>query len=214
LGLSKGMSREHVRRQVNLAALYLFCTLCVSFFIGSSILDLFGISIPGLRLAGGLIIGVIGFRMLFPTPGAAQSIDPNQNIAFVPLTMPSLCGPGTMALVISGAAQIAELPADKPRLLIYSAVVTAFVLISLLSWAVLKLADPVCKLLGASGIDAMTRIMGFLLICMGAQFCINGVKEVAQDPVFHGAPTAAHAGQLRELPKLESLESELAPKAP
>ena len=70
------------------------------------------------------------------------------------------------------------------------------------------------KLLGASGIDAMTRIMGFLLICMGAQFCINGVKEVAQDPVFHGAPTAAHAGQLRELPKLESLESELAPKAP
>ena len=128
--------------------------------------------------------------------------------------MPSLCGPGTMALVISGAAQIAELPADKPRLLIYSAVVTAFVLISLLSWAVLKLADPVCKLLGASGIDAMTRIMGFLLICMGAQFCINGVKEVAQDPVFHGAPAAAHAGQLRELPKLESLESELAPKAP
>ena len=214
LGLSKGMSREHVRRQVNLAALYLFCTLCVSFFIGSSILDLFGISIPGLRLAGGLIIGVIGFRMLFPAPGAAQSIDPNQKIAFVPLTMPSLCGPGTMALVISGAAQIAELPADKPRLLIYSAVVTAFVLISLLSWAVLKLADPVCKLLGASGIDAMTRIMGFLLICMGAQFCINGVKEVAQDPVFHGAPAAAHAGQLRELPKLESLESELAPKAP
>ena len=73
LGLSKGMSREHVRRQVNLAALYLFCTLCISFFIGSSILDLFGISIPGLRLAGGLIIGVIGFRMLFPAPGAAQS---------------------------------------------------------------------------------------------------------------------------------------------
>src|SRR5574344_566606 len=214
LGLSKGMSREHVRRQVNLAALYLFCTLCVSFFIGSSILDLFGISIPGLRLAGGLIIGVIGFRMLFPAPGAAQSIVPHQHLAFVPLTMPSLCGPGTMALVISGAAQIAELPADKPRLLIYSAVVTAFVQISLLSWAVLKLADPVCKLLGASGIDAMTRIMGFLLICMGAQFCINGVKEVAQDPVFHGAPAAAHAGQLRELPKLESLESELAPKAP
>ena len=214
LGLSKGMSREHVRRQVNLAALYLFCTLCVSFFIGSSILDLFGISIPGLRLAGGLIIGVIGFRMLFPAPGAAQSIDPNQNIAFVPLTMPSLCGPGTMALVISGAAQIAELPADKPRLLIYSAVVTAFVLISLLSWAVLKLADPVCKLLGASGIDAMTRIMGFLLICMGVQFCINGIKEVAQDPVFHGAPAATRADQWRELPQLEALESELAPKAP
>ncbi len=211
LGLSQGMSREHVRRQINWASVYLFCTLCISFFIGSSILDLFGISIPGLRLAGGLIIGVIGFRMLFPSPGTTQTVDPNQNIAFVPLTMPSLCGPGTMALVISGAAQIAELPADKSRLLIYSAVVTSFVLISLLSWGVLKLAEPVCKLLGASGIDAMTRIMGFLLICMGAQFCINGIKEVAQDPVFHGAHQATESRAMRELPELKTLESELAP---
>ena len=188
LGLSKGMSREHIRRQINMAALYLFATLCVSFFIGSSILDLFGISIPGLRLAGGLIIAFIGFRMLFPSPNQSAGVEANQNIAFVPLTMPSMCGPGTMALVISGAAQIAELPAEADRVVIYAAMVTAFALMSLISWGVLKLADPVCKILGATGIDAMTRIMGFLLVCMGMQFCINGVKEVAQDPVFHGAP--------------------------
>ena len=186
LGLSKGMSREHVRRQVNLAAIYLFCTLCITFFIGSSVLDLFGISIPGLRLAGGLIIGFIGFRMLFPAPSQASGVDINQSIAFVPLTMPSMCGPGTMALVISGAAQIAELPSKYNRLTIYGGMVTAFALMSLISWGVLKLADPVCKILGDTGIDAMTRIMGFLLVCMGMQFCINGIKEVAQDPVFHG----------------------------
>lgn len=143
LGLSKGMSREHVRRQVNLAAIYLFCTLCITFFIGSSILDLFGISIPGLRLAGGLIIGFIGFRMLFPAPSQQSGVDINQSIAFVPLTMPSMCGPGTMALVISGAAQIAELPDEYNRLTIYVGVVTAFALMSLISWGVLKLADPV-----------------------------------------------------------------------
>ncbi len=201
LGLSKGMSREHIRRQINMATLYLFATLCVSFFIGSSILDLFGISIPGLRLAGGLIIAFIGFRMLFPSPNQSAGVEANQNIAFVPLTMPSMCGPGTMALVISGAAQIAELPAEADRVVIYAAMVTAFALMSLISWGVLKLADPVCKILGVTGIDAMTRIMGFLLVCMGMQFCINGVKEVAQDPVFHGQvmeqPTAAlpsHAG--------------------
>ena len=201
LGLSKGMSREHIRRQINMAALYLFATLCVSFFIGSSILDLFGISIPGLRLAGGLIIAFIGFRMLFPSPNQSAGVEANQNIAFVPLTMPSMCGPGTMALVISGAAQIAELPAEADRVVIYAAMATAFALMSLISWGVLKLADPVCKILGATGIDAMTRIMGFLLVCMGMQFCINGVKEVAQDPVFHGQvmeqPAAAlpsHAG--------------------
>lgn len=208
LGLSKGMSREHVRRQVNLAAIYLFCTLCITFFIGSSILDLFGISIPGLRLAGGLIIGFIGFRMLFPAPSQSSGVEINQSIAFVPLTMPSMCGPGTMALVISGAAQIAELPAEYERLSIYGGVVTAFALMSLISWGVLKLADPVCKILGATGIDAMTRIMGFLLVCMGMQFCINGIKEVAQDPVFHGASavqTTPHLpqmdGNFDQLPK-------------
>ena len=151
LGLSKGMSREHIRRQINMAALYLFATLCVSFFIGSSILDLFGISIPGLRLAGGLIIAFIGFRMLFPSPNQSAGVEANQNIAFVPLTMPSMCGPGTMALVISGAAQIAELPAEADRVVIYAAMVTAFALMSLISWGVLKLADPVCKILGATG---------------------------------------------------------------
>ncbi len=104
----------------------------------------------------------------------------------MPLTMPSMCGPGTMALVISGAAQIAELPGEYNRLTIYGGMVTAFALMSLISWGVLKLADPVCKILGDTGIDAMTRIMGFLLVCMGMQFCINGIKEVAQDPVFHG----------------------------
>ena len=130
LGLSKGMSREHIRRQINLAAIYLFATLCVSFFIGSSILDLFGISIPGLRLAGGLIIAFIGFRMLFPAPSQSAGVDINQSIAFVPLTMPSMCGPGTMALVISGAAQIAELPDEYNRFVIYAAMVTAFALIN------------------------------------------------------------------------------------
>ncbi|MGL4206729.1 MAG: MarC family NAAT transporter [Aeromonadaceae bacterium] len=207
LGLSKGMSREQVRHQVNLAAFYLFCLLCISFFIGSSILDLFGISIPGLRLGGGLIIGFIGFRMLFPSPSSTQSVESNQSIAFVPLTMPSLCGPGTMALVISGAAQIAELPTSYSRLTIYSAMILSFALVSLLSWAVLRLADPVCKWLGATGIDAMTRIMGFLLICMGMQFCINGVKEVAQDPVFHGAQAAS--GSTRAEQRLEELEARM-----
>lgn len=72
LGLSKGMSREHVRRQVNMAAIYLFCTLCITFFIGSSILDLFGISIPGLRLAGGAHHRLYRLSHAVPRPQPAE----------------------------------------------------------------------------------------------------------------------------------------------
>ncbi len=184
LGLSQGMSRQQLKRTVNLTAIYLFCTLVVTLFIGSGILQLFGISMPGLRLAGGLVIGFIGFRMLFPQAGASNQPQQGQSIAFVPLTMPSLCGPGTMAVIISGASQLAAVSTELPRFPLYGGVILGFLLISLLAWGVLRLADPVCRLLGHSGIDAMTRIMGFLLICMGVQFGINGVMELAQDPAF------------------------------
>ncbi|WP_409422773.1 MarC family NAAT transporter [Pseudaeromonas sp. ZJS20] len=186
LGLSKGMSREQLRRTVNQTTLYLFCTLSLTLFVGSGILEVFGISMPGLRLAGGMVIGFIGFRMLFPQPGHGVAEPEGQNIAFVPLTMPSLCGPGTMAVIISGAAQIADAPDEVPRWPLYLGVLLGFALISLISWGTLRLAGPVCRLLGQSGIDAMTRIMGFLLICMGVQFGINGVMELAQDPAFAG----------------------------
>ncbi|MGR6500332.1 MarC family NAAT transporter [Shewanella sp. Koi 1] len=184
LGLTNGRDPAYVRQQVNMASIWLFVTLCVTFFIGSSILDTFGISIPGLRLAGGLIIGVIGFRMLFPSPTADTGQQAHDNIAFVPLTIPSMCGPGTMALVISGAAQISDIPNDYDRTPIYAGMVAAFALVSITSWVVLRMAQPVCRFMGKAGIDALTRIMGFLLISMGMQFMINGVKELLTDPAF------------------------------
>lgn len=95
-----------------------------------------------------------------------------------------MCGPGTMALVISGAAQISDLPTDYERMPIYAGMVAAFALISLTSWIVLRMAQPVCRFMGKTGIDALTRIMGFLLISMGMQFMINGVKELLADPAF------------------------------
>lgn len=184
LGLAKGKGDDYIKRQANLAGLFLFVTLCVTFTVGSSILNAFGISIPGLRLAGGLIIGFIGFRMLFPPPVVATKLEEDESIAFVPLTIPSMCGPGTMALVISGATQIASLPDTYSLLPIYSGMVTAFFLISLTSWAVLRMAQPICRFLGKTGIDALTRIMGFLLISLGMQFIINGIKGILADPSF------------------------------
>lgn len=161
LGLTKDQTPVFIKRQVNLAAIWLFLTLCITFFIGSSILNTFGISIPGLRLAGGLIIGVVGFRMLFPAPTSDNQLPSEDSIAFVPLTIPSMCGPGTMALVISGAAQISDLPTDYERMPIYAGMVAAFALISLTSWIVLRMAQPVCRFMGKTGIDTLTRIMGF-----------------------------------------------------
>ncbi|WP_370612402.1 MarC family NAAT transporter [Citrobacter meridianamericanus] len=178
LGLTRGMPAQQVSEQINKTAVYLFITLCVTLFAGTSVLSFFGLTLPSLRLAGGLVIAVIGFRMLFPSPAGQQCSQASGAIAFVPLTIPSLCGPGTMALVLSGAVQIADLPPDISRLPLWGGMVAAFAALSVLSWGVLKMATPVCRFMGESGIDALTRIMGFLLICMGMQFGITAVRDV------------------------------------
>ncbi|EEF4509784.1 MarC family NAAT transporter [Salmonella enterica] len=178
LGLTQGMSAQQVNEQINKTAVYLFITLCITLFAGTSVLSFFGLTLPSLRLAGGLVISVIGFRMLFPSSAGLQNSQTSGSIAFVPLTIPSLCGPGTMALVLSGAVQIAELSPDISRLPLWVGMVAAFAALSLISWGVLKMATPVCRFMGESGIDALTRIMGFLLICMGMQFGITAVRGV------------------------------------
>lgn len=178
LGLSKGRTKQYIAGQAKLASLILFITLCVTFFVGSSILDIFSISVPSLRLGGGLIIGAIGFGMLFPKPANDVEPDSQSSIAFVPLTIPSMCGPGTMALIISGAAEIASMPADTDKISIYLGAILGFAGMSLIAWFILSMAYPTLKLLGTNGIDAFTRIMGFLLVCMGVQFCVNGFTEI------------------------------------
>lgn len=67
LGLSGNMTREERNQQSLMASVYVFCIMTVAFYAGQVVMNTFGISIPGLRIAGGLIVAFIGFRMLFPS---------------------------------------------------------------------------------------------------------------------------------------------------
>jgi multiple antibiotic resistance protein len=141
--------------------------------------DFFGISIAGIRVAGGLIIATSGFRMLFPAPPAAAAADaPAQeiNVAFTPLAMPSLAGPGSISVVLTAAGQIRGGHPDDWQL-IYLAVIAGMAATLLFSLLVLRAAGAMVRFLGRGGIDAMTRIFGFLLICIGMQFLLTGISD-------------------------------------
>jgi multiple antibiotic resistance protein len=172
------------------ACVYAFAILVAFLLVGAAIIDFFGISIPGIRAAGGLIISVIGFRMLFPAPKAAVAADapttPDLDVAFSPLAMPSLAGPGSIAVVMSAAAQIRD---ERPNdwVLIYTAVIVGIAATLVFSYLVLRLAGAMVRFLGRTGIDAMTRIFGFLLICIGMQFLLTGIAD------FYGLHTGAAA---------------------
>lgn len=189
LGLSQGMSRRERLRQTRLAAIYVFCIMMVAFYAGTLVMKTFGISIPGLRIAGGMIVAFIGFRMLFPQQSIEQIPEVEQkseemesrkttNIAFVPLAMPGAAGPGTLALIISSASSLQSGVVHFPAWVLHSVPVMIFLITSFILWLSLQSADAIMRLIGKSGIEAFSRLMGFLLVCMGVQFVINGVMEI------------------------------------
>ncbi|HSC83459.1 MAG TPA: MarC family NAAT transporter [Pseudomonas sp.] len=183
LGLSRGLSREEKNRQAFLAAFYVCIIMLLTYYIGDFVMSVFSISIPGLRLAGGGILVLVGVNMLFPKPQPASSahddIPTRANFAFIPLAMPSTAGPGTIAMIISSAATIKS-NTTFPGWVLLVAPPLIFILISLILWACLRSSDLIMKLTGESGIDAVSRLMGFLLVCMGVQFAINGSIEIVQ----------------------------------
>ncbi|MFS2222383.1 MarC family NAAT transporter [Pantoea sp. B65] len=188
LGLAGEMSFRERNRQARDASLYVFIIMAVAYYAGNLVMDTFGISIPGLRIAGGLIVAFIGFRMLFPQQPAGQSVEAEHkqdelndhkgvNIAFVPLAMPSTAGPGTIAMIISSAATIRNSTEFSPWVLTVAPVLT-FIAVSVILWISLRSSGGIMRLVGKGGIEAISRLMGFLLVCMGVQFIINGVLEV------------------------------------
>ncbi|MGX9272305.1 MarC family NAAT transporter [Pantoea ananatis] len=194
LGLAGEMNFRERNRQALQASIYVFAIMMVAWYAGSAVLHTFGISVPGLRIAGGLIVAFIGFRMLFPAKPVGHSVEAKHkhdeletaqepvNIAFVPLAMPSTAGPGTIAMIISSASTVRS-GVDFPAWVLNVAPVLTFLVVSVILWISLRSSGAIMRLVGKGGIEAISRLMGFLLVCMGVQFIINGVLEVIHN--FH-----------------------------
>lgn len=188
LGLAGNMNSAERNRQSLMASVYVFIILMVAWYAGQVVMNTFGISIPGLRIAGGLIVAFIGFRMLFPQQKSHDSMEakmkseelvdePSANIAFVPLAMPSTAGPGTIAMIISSASTVKH-GVDFPSWVVLVAPPIIFALVGIILWGCLRSSGAIMRMVGKGGIEAISRLMGFLLVCMGVQFIINGVLEI------------------------------------
>ena len=181
ISLTADFDAQKRNRQALLGCIYAFFILVVFLLLGSAIIDFFGISIPGIRVAGGLIIATVGFGMLFPRPaatgnGATPPEQQKQDIAFTPIAMPSLAGPGSISVVLSSAEHIRSIrPQDWQ--IVYVAVIIGMTATLVISFIVLRAASSMVKFLGKGGIDAMTRIFGFLLICIAMQFLLTGIND-------------------------------------
>lgn len=181
VGITADLTESERAQQVKRACVYMFFILTAFLVAGGLIMNFFGISIPGLRITGGMIISYLGFRMLFPEEPSISSQERAEasakpDISFTPLAMPLLSGPGAIAVTI-GIASTAQ--AGEHMIIDHLLVAVGIAITAFISFLVLRAAGRLNALLGATGMNAISRIMGFLMICIGVQFFINGVLQIA-----------------------------------
>ena len=181
LSITEGDSEARRAWQVKRGCIFMVAILVGFLFGGGLIIRFFGISIPGIRIAGGLLVSGIALSMLATPHEDAderrrrEEARAKRDISFSPLAMPMLSGPGSIALTI-GFTSLAD------RWLDYVAIILGIVVVAVISYVTLRLSGRMVRLIGANGTNALTKFMGFLLLCIGVQFIVNGALSIAVDP--------------------------------
>ena len=180
ISLTQGMDDEQRKFQAKWAAIYSAIIMFISLLAGNLLLAFFGISYGALRIAGGFMVAVIGYQMLFGqqnAPNKAPLVRRNrEDYAFFPIAMPMIAGPGTMAVIIGFSTEIAEYPTWEDQVATFFMMTLAIIFCSMVCWAVMRSADFCARKLGPSGTIIVSKLMGFLLVCIGVQFIGSGIR--------------------------------------
>lgn len=178
------LTKEHSQLERNKIAFWtslnVLIILLISFFMGRFILMFFGITLNSLKIAGGLIIVSSGFALLtgefnkhkgMKKDKVIKDIKNRSEISLTPLALPMIAGPGTISLLITYNQEFKGL--NNVFIILGS-----IVLSTLCIYIILKSSFFIVKRLGASGINALSRIIGFIVIAIGIEFIISAVVSV------------------------------------
>ncbi len=175
LSMVAGATRQEKVRAATSASLATLVILTGAALIGRFILELFGISMGAFRVAGGLVIVLMGLEMLGGHSARAQDEKSTQTDTaddlLVPFVMPMVAGPGAITTVITLSVAY-NWPAGAPVVAIVASLITAVVL-----WLTLWLAIANEKLITPRGQRILTRFMGLILVAIGAQLLMGGARE-------------------------------------
>jgi multiple antibiotic resistance protein len=197
LGMTRSATHDVRRLIAWRVARNAFFVLVSALLLGSLILSLYGISIPVLRVAGGFIVAVAGWKLL--SEGSQQHLetvadehhhqtDP-LDLAFYPLTLPLTTGPGTIAVVISLGLSQGTFTSSTDEAVFVVASLCAIFVISAAIYVCFAYADSVQRLLGPGGTDVAVRLSAFILFCLGIQILWSGGSELLHS-VMHPPPAA------------------------
>ena len=179
---TNGFSAAQRRRTVRVAAFSAFCVIAACALVGLQVLDFFNISLQSFQVGGGLLLLISAMNMLNAQPAeakphtneleeGAQKAAQGSSIAVVPLTIPLLTGPAAMSTVVIYADR-AQSIWQHLALVGYGVVVGAATALCF------ALAEPIERVLGKTGINVMTRLMGLILAALSVEVMADGLSKL------------------------------------
>lgn len=158
-----------------------FILLLASLFIGSHVLDFFGITLPIVRIGGGLVVAALGWKLLNEEEGAddqrgrlVENKTPAVPDAFYPLTMPLTVGPGSISVAITLGSQRPQTVSVTDLILLGSGAVAGIIAIAATVFVCYRYAGRIVEWLGPSGTNVLMRLSAFILLCIGIKIGWGG----------------------------------------
>ncbi len=179
--LTVHQSAARKRRTAAKAVLVASAILLVIALFGSDALQMLGVGLPALRIAGGLLLFLIAIDMVFArhsgvsstTAAESEEAEARTDISVFPIATPLIAGPGAMGAVI---LRIADAGGDPGRVAV---VLAALLAVMAITYGMLMAAAAISRLLGVTGLNVITRVLGVLLAALAVQFVIDGVRATA-----------------------------------
>jgi len=183
LSLTAGLSSAERRVLAGKAAVNGFALLLGSMALGPWLLEVFGIQLPVVRIAGGLVVAALGWKLLTQEQWSDHAAGVQAGSAakvgsFYPLTMPLTVGPGSMSVAITigsrkpGFTQVSELVEHAGGALF------GLIAIALSIYLAYRFADNIARLLGQTGLEVLVRLSAFILMCIGIEIIWNGYSTL------------------------------------
>ncbi|WP_164929213.1 MarC family protein [Gloeobacter violaceus] len=172
--LTSSGSDSYRRRQARLTTIHVLWLLAGFLLVGKVVLEFFGISFAVLRIAGGLLIAQTGWEMVNShrhEGDTALAANTSGDIAFAPMAMPLVSGPGAIGVVIGLSSKASGWPD-------YFGSLVGIALVAGVLYLCLMLGEPLLKRLGRAGTRALNQILGFLILAIALQFMVDGLREL------------------------------------
>jgi|WetSurMetagenome_2_1015567.scaffolds.fasta_scaffold01565_15 multiple antibiotic resistance protein len=184
LQLLEGQDTRAHKRVARRACFYAMLMMFFFLLFGSLVLRIFEVPLSMVRIVGGIILVRIGFQLFMPSPSGGMIPGPGhdstrqpEDIAFVPLAIPLMFGPGALATVLGMSSLVKQ---SGSELASFAAIFLAIASTMFVTFLALSYADKILGRIGPKGIDATTRLVGFFVSAMGMGLIFHGLTEFLQ----------------------------------